>query len=110
MQRVVITVLSPPLLRRYPTNDKRLRYDRTNHQLFTDTLIAGTTSKRGNKYSQVYGKSSRWARDHPMNLKSELHETLSVLFKRDGVSPEIVMDGSKELNLGKFHQKWNDAC
>ena len=45
-----------------------------------------------------------------MKFKSEAHETLSVLFKRDGVSPKIVMDGSKELNLVKFHQKWNDAC
>ena len=87
MQRGVRIVLHPSLLRIYPTNDRTLIYDQTNHPLFTDTLIAVTTSKCGNKYAQVYGKSSRWARDHPMNLKSELHETLSVLFKRDGVPP-----------------------
>ena len=110
MQRVVRTVLSPPLLRRYPTNDKRLRYDRTNNQLLTDTLIASTTSKRGNKYAQVYGTSFGWLRDHSMKLKNEAHETLSVMFKRSGVPPEMVMDDSKEMNLGKFLHKLKDAC
>ena len=44
-----------------------------------------------------------------MKLKSEAYETLSVLFKHNGVPPEMVMDGSKEHNLGKFHQKLKDA-
>ena len=45
-----------------------------------------------------------------MKLKSEAHETFSVMFKRNGVPPEMVMDGSKEQNLYKFHQKLKDAC
>ena len=109
-QRGVITVLHPYLSRRYSTNDRGLRYDKKTHQLFTDTLIAGITSKRGNKYAQVYGTIFGWARSHPMKLKSESHKTLSVLFKRDGLPPEIVMDGSNEHNIGKFHQKLKDAC
>ena len=92
-QRGARKVLHTSLSHRYPTNDRGLRYDRTNHPLFTDKLIAGTTSKRGNKYSQVYGTSFRWARAHPMKFKREAHRTLSVMFKRDGVPQEMVIDG-----------------
>ena len=91
--RGVRTVLHPSLSRIYPTNDRGLRYDQTNHPLFTDTLIKGTTSKRGNKYAQVYGMRFGWARAHPMTLKIEAHETLSVLFNRNGVPPEMVVNG-----------------
>ena len=96
-------VLDPSLSRRYPTNDRGMIYEQTNHPLFTDKLISGTTSKRGNKYAQDYGTSIGWACAHPMKLKSEAHKSLSVLFKRDGMPPEMIMDGSKEQNLGKFH-------
>ena len=45
-----------------------------------------------------------------MTLKSEAYKTFYVLFKRYAVTTEMVMDGSKEQNLGKFHQKWKDTC
>ena len=51
-----------------------------------------------------------WARAHPMKLKIEAHETLSVMFKRNGVPPEMVMDGPKEQNIGKFNHKLSVAC
>ena len=86
-QRGVSTVLHPYLSRRYPTNDRGLRYDQTNHPLLTDTLIAGTTSKRANKYAQVYGTGFRWSRAHSMKLKSEAHKNFYMLFKRNGVPP-----------------------
>ena len=44
-----------------------------------------------------------------MKLKSEAHETLSLLFKRDGVPPKIVVDNSKEPTLGKFLKKCKEA-
>ena len=53
-QRGVRHVLHPSLARRYPTNDRMLRYDRLPHKLFTDTMFAGTTSLRGNNCSQVF--------------------------------------------------------
>ena len=40
-----------------------------------------------------------------MKLKSEAHESLSMLFKRDDVPPNIVVDNSKEKSLGKFSRK-----
>ena len=40
-----------------------------------------------------------------MHTKSEAHEPLSLLAQCDGVPPQIIMDGSKEQTLGKFHKK-----
>ena len=37
-----------------------------------------------------------------MKNKGDVHETLSLLFKRDGVPPKILMDGSKDQTLGSF--------
>ena len=70
-----------------PTNDRMLRYPRFPYDVFTDTIIAGTISKCGNKYSQVFGMSFGWNRSYPMATKVQAHEDLSFLFKRDGVPP-----------------------
>ena len=94
-QRGVRNVINPAMSRRYPTNDRMLRYPRLLHPLFSDTLIAGTMSKRGNKNAQVYGSSFGWCRAFPMRLKSEAHESLPLLFKQDGVPSEMIMDNSK---------------
>ena len=37
-----------------------------------------------------------------MKKNSEAHETLSLMFKRDGVPPRMVLDNSKEQSLGEF--------
>jgi hypothetical protein len=76
-QRGVRTCLNPTLLRRFPTNDRMLRYKRLPHPTFTDTMFAGTTSNCGNKCAQIYATSFGWARAHPMTRKGEAHETLS---------------------------------
>jgi hypothetical protein len=56
-QHGVQTCVNPTLVRRFPTNDRMLCYKQLPHPVFTDTLIAGTTSKHGNKYAQVYATS-----------------------------------------------------
>ena len=108
-QRGLRTTLHPTMSRRYPTNDRMMRYDRLPHTVFTDTLKAGTKSKRGNLYGQAYGTSFGWARCHPMKLKSCAHDSVSLLFKRDGVPPAIVADNAKEESLGKFAAKCREA-
>jgi len=79
------------------------------HPVFSDTLIAGTTSKRGNKYAQVYTTSFGWSRAYPMTQKSKAHETLSLMFHRDGVPPTMILDNSKEQTLGDFKRKLREA-
>ena len=44
-----------------------------------------------------------------MRLKNHARETLSIIFKRDGVPPKIVVDNSKEQTLGKFEKKFREA-
>ena len=108
-QRGVRHVSHPSLTRRFPTNDRMLRYNRLPHSIFTDTLIAGTRTSRGNKYSQIFATSYGWSRSFGLRAKSEAHESLSLLFKRDGVPPEMIMDGSKEQTQGIFKRKLREA-
>jgi len=84
-QRGVRTCLHSTLSHRFPTNDRMLRYKRLPHTMFTDTIFASTVSRQGNKMAQIHSTSFGWARVHPMNQKGEAHETLSLMFHRDGV-------------------------
>ena len=108
-QRGVRKCLDPTLSRRFPTNDRMLRYRRLPRPCFTDTLVAGTPSKQGHKYTQVYCTSFGWTRAHPMKQKGEAHETLSLLFHCDGIPPVMILDGSKEQTLGEFRRKLRQA-
>jgi hypothetical protein len=104
-QRGVRTCLNPTLSRCFPTNDQMLRYKRLPHTMFTDS----TASRQGNKMAQIYSTSFGWARAHPMKCKGEAHETLSLMFHRDGVPPTMVTDGLKEQTLGDFQRKLQEA-
>ena len=48
-QRGVRHVANPYIMRRFPINDRMLRYNRLPHPMFTDTLLAGTASQHGHK-------------------------------------------------------------
>ena len=66
--------MHPYLSRRFRTNDRALRYRRLTHNMFRDTLTAGTTSKRGKKYAEVFATNFGLTRTFPMKSKSESHE------------------------------------
>ena len=91
------------------TNDRMLRYKCMPHACFTNTLVAGTTSRQGHKYADTYCMSFGWTRAHPMKQKGDAHETRSLLFHHDGVPPVMIMDGSKEQTLGDFSRKLRQA-
>jgi hypothetical protein len=105
MQQGICTCLNPMLAQQFQTNDRMLCYKRLPHTTITDTLFAGTPSCSGIKCAQAYSTSFGWARVHPMTRKGEAHETLSLLFHRDGVPPTMVFDGSKEQCQGDFKRK-----
>ena len=65
-QRGIRKVLHPGSSICRPINDRMLRYPCLPYDVFTDTIIAGTVSKCGNKYSQVFGMSFGWTRSKPM--------------------------------------------
>ena len=106
-QRGVVTVLHPS--RRRSTNDRMFRYRRLGHNMYTDTLFAETRSERGNKCAQVFGTDFGWSRAFPMERKGQAHEALSLLFKRDGVPPQMIMDNAKEQTEGDFARKLREA-
>jgi hypothetical protein len=109
-QRGVRTTANPSLSRRFRTNDRQLRYRRLRCDMYTDTLDAKTvTSKRGNKYAQIFATRFGWYRAFPLKAKSEAHEAVSILFARDGVPNTMVMDGAKEQTLGDFRRKCREA-
>jgi hypothetical protein len=108
-QQGIHTCLNPTLARQFPTNDRMLCYKRLPHTIFIDTMIAGTPSHSRNKCAQVYSTSFGWARAHPMTRKGEAHETLSLLFHRDGVPLTMVLDGLKEQTKGDFKRKLLEA-
>jgi hypothetical protein len=105
----VRTCLNPTLAQRFPINDRMLCYKWLPHTTFTDTMFARMPSRSGNKCAQVYATSFGWTRAHPMTRKGEAHETLSLLFLRDGVPPTMVLDGSKEQTKGAFKRKLHEA-
>ena len=92
-QRGKRTILHSYLSRQFKTNDQLLRYNRLQHNFFTNTIQAGTISRRGNLYAQVYSNGFGSSSVHSMKKKGGAHETLSLFFKRDGVPPKMVMDG-----------------
>ncbi len=46
---------------------------------------------------------------YPMKTKGEAHAALSLMCQHEGIPPLMIMVGSKEQTLGKFHQKHEDA-
>ncbi len=104
-QQGVQTVLHPTLSRCFRTNDRQLQYRRLQIDCFTDTLISNTTSRRNNKYAQIFATSDGWCRAYPLAKKSHAYEGLSLLFQREGVPNTMVMDGAREQTMGMFRKK-----
>ena len=109
IQRAVRSCINPTLSWRYPTNDRMLRYKRIPDPVFSDTIKAGTLSKIGNKYGQAYFTRYGWSRFQPMDKKSEAHDTLSLVFKQDGVPPNMIVENSREQSLGEFERNCKKA-
>ena len=95
-QRGLWTVLHPSLSHRFLTNYRQLQYRRRRHYVFGNNLLAGTKSKCGNKYAEVFVIEFGWSCEFPMAKKGDAHKALSLLFQQDGVPPKIIVDGSKE--------------
>ena len=92
-----------------PTNARVFRYFHFSHDVFTDTMFAGTKSKRGNTAAQVFATSFGWSRAYPMKSKGYAHEALSDFLKTEGIPPNMIMDGSKEQLLGNFKRKLREV-
>ena len=102
-QRRFRTILYSILSRRFQTNDYQLRYRRLLYDILTNTVESKIIlQRRKNKYSQVFTTNFSWTRVYSMQKKSDAHEGLYLMAKRDGVPNVIVMDRSKEQGLETF--------
>ena len=108
-QSGIRTVLHLSLSQRLWTNEQALRYQRLPHNVFGDTLVVGTTSKRGNKYAELFTTNFGWTRAFTMERKSKAHEALSLIFQRDGVLPWMIVDGLKEKVEGDCSCKCKES-
>jgi hypothetical protein len=97
------------MTQRFKTNDRMLRYQRLGVNMFTDTMEAGTLSKRQNKHAQVFVVPPNWTKVYAMRTKGEARHCLGSLFHEVGVPEKMIMDGSKEQTQGKFKKKLRDA-
>ena len=103
-------MLHPLLSTQFSINDRNLFYCCLEHPLFSGTMFASTMSGRGNRCAQVYAKDFGWARAFQMASRSEAHDTLSLLFARDGILPACICNNAKEKVQCKFQQKLKDAA
>ena len=103
--RGIRNCLHPFLSRSYPTNDCMMCYNRLPHSMISDTMKSDVVSKKGNKYDQDYCTQYGWSSFLSMKLNSEAQESLSMLFKCNGIPTKVVVGNSKEQSLGKFSSK-----
>ena len=96
--------------RRFRTNNRNLHCHHLAHPVFSNMMFASIVSRRGNKCAQVYATDFGWARAFPIASRSEAHETLSLLYVKDGVPPTCIYNNARELIQRKFHQKLKNAA
>ena len=86
------------LMRRYPTNDRMLRYKRIQSNFFTDTfyVTAEAVSSRGNKCAQIFVSDMGFVAIYPMKTKGIFRLALRQFCKDVGVPMTLVVDPSRE--------------
>ena len=73
-------------------------------------MFASTVSRRSSRCAQVYATDFGWVIAFPMVSRSEAHETLLLLFARDGVIPVCLCKNAKEMAQSKFYQNLKGAA
>jgi hypothetical protein len=104
-QRGVKDIASQTLTQRVKPTTSQLRYRHLRTSVYTDTMFSCVMSLSGNTCAQIYVNDLDWTRAYAMKSKGNAHETLDLLFHREGVPAEIISDGAKELVQGEFRRK-----
>ena len=97
------------LIRRFKTNDRMLRYNRLNVEMYTDTAKSAVKSHDQMRYIQVYATAGGWVKAYPMASKSDTPGTLQDLLKDIGVPARLILDNSLEQTKGEFRKLARDA-
>jgi hypothetical protein len=95
-QHGVCSCLYPALSWYMTTNDMMLQYNRLLHPLFSNAMKAGVLSVCGNTYVHASCTQYGLSRVHPMVKKGDAYEALSLVFKRNTLPPQTVVNNPKE--------------
>ena len=87
---------SSTLSRRFPTNDRMLRYRRLNSHFFTDTFFSKSKSIRGFTCAQLFVSDKGFIAIYFMTRKGQFREALHMFCKEVGVPLDMVCDPSGE--------------
>mmetsp|Transcript_10819 Transcript_10819/g.15255 ORF Transcript_10819/g.15255 Transcript_10819/m.15255 type:complete len:529 (+) Transcript_10819:911-2497(+) len=82
------------LSKRFPTNDRMLRYRRLNSHFFTDTFFSKVKSLRGFTCAQVYVSDKGFLDIYLMKRRGEFKQSLHQFCKETGVLIALVCDPS----------------
>jgi len=104
-QRGNKNIASCTLTKRVKPVASQLRYRHLCTSLYMDTMFSCVMSLHGNTCAQVYVNNLHWTHAYALKSKGNAHETLDLLFHREGVPAEIISDGAKELVQGEFRRK-----
>ena len=75
----------------------------------TDAYLSSIKSTRGNTCTKIWTNDIKWIRIDSMSTKSNAHHSAKKLFKNDGVTSNIVIDGSREKVVGKLKEACQDT-
>jgi hypothetical protein len=103
-QRGIRRMIHPSLTKRYNTNARQIRYRRLPVTMYTATMYSTILSRQINKESQIFCTEFGFVRAFPLKKEKEAHESLTLIFHRNGVPNVMVMDGSKAQVEGHFRR------
>jgi hypothetical protein len=86
-----------------------MKYHLLKVTCFTDTTFSNTKSRVGNKAAEVFFTDDGWIILFPMNKGNGKHESLTLLFHREGVPNAMEMYGVKPQVQGDFRRKLRNA-
>ena len=87
---------SNSLSRRFPTNDRMLRYRRLNSHFFTDTFFSKSKSLRGFTCAQLFVSDKGFIAIYFMTRKGQFKDALHMFCKEVGVPLDMICDPSGE--------------
>ena len=89
-----------------------VRYRHLPCDLYGDTVYVNAkkyTSLCGNICALIFATDFGWSQVYGMATKSDAHDTLSLLFQRNGVPNQLIVDSAKELRKEESGQKCREA-
>ena len=100
------------LNRRYPQNDRMLRYRHLDVNMFSDTMYAAKRhgkSVRNNTCVQVFTTDFGWIQTYCFQYERDIHKGFKTLFKDTGVPRKLIMDEARSQVKGETRKVCEQA-